>query len=531
MKKVFPISRCFSVGTICFLVCLVALLGVQLPGFADDPGVGWHLKSGQWVLQHFRVPRIDPFLSYPLPRLWVSDQWLSDILFFLILEHAGWVWLYSLIIITFVLTFFLVLYRGILRETRLPISSAIAALAAFKVAQIHFILRPVVLSFPLFAWLFLALRDLWNALEAPDSRGEFPGLLKRRGLMFIVLFALWANLHPSFVLGLILVLIFCFAAVVAIYGWAWKLPAESKKQLRGTAGALVLLPLLCIAATLCNPYGVRLHSSIVSLGSSRYFMRLHEEWLSPSLSEYSGQLFALIAGGIVLAALISRRFRARLNLFEVLAFVVFAAGTVDAVRILPYFGIVASVILARCIGAICQSGLLSYRTRRRLVNLGRMEKNAFRPTAVVIIFLGAVIVSSFFGRIPFFSEEFGPTRERYPYDAMKALVQASREETPQAVISVPSWGGFITWWGMDRVRPVLDDRNTLVGEAFHRRYFDEMSGSLEEMRPFLDEVDARYFLLPDESRLANKLVADREFRVIFRDDKSMVIERLRGQSP
>lgn len=521
--RILSLIRLFSVASVCFLVCIIALLTVQLPGFADDPGVGWHFASGAWIVNHLAVPFTDPFLASPFPRPWVSDQWLTDVVFYLVLSRAGWAPLYALVIVIFVATFLLVLHRSILRETKLFIPSALAAVLVFKIAQIHFILRPVIVSFFLFAIVYVSLRELWTKLASGD---EFTALLRRKGIVFIVLFMLWSNLHPSFVLGLILLGAFVLSAAAQ---YRFQFQGRGTSRLRMT-NMIFLLFALCAAATLCNPYGLNLHRSILFLGSSRFFMNLHEEWLSPSLSEYSGQLFAVMSVFLLFSAVVSRRFRRQTNLFEAVTVLVFFASAVDAVRMLPYFGIIAAPLLAKAIGGVAMLKWLSReKVRRRLLRLESLERAAYLPYPIVHASLALIVISSAFGVIPLYNEKFGPSEDRFPGEAVAFLQAEINGNAPEPVISVPEWGGFITWWGEGRIRPVIDDRNTLTGEEFYRRYFDELKKPVEDIKPFLRELQAHYFLIPSKSTLGARLGSDREFRVLFRDDKSIVIKWLASE--
>ncbi len=62
------------------------LLGQQLIGFANDPGVGWHLADGAQIAATGQIPRTDSFLSEP--RAWISDQWLSDLLLYHMYDYG-----------------------------------------------------------------------------------------------------------------------------------------------------------------------------------------------------------------------------------------------------------------------------------------------------------------------------------------------------------------------------------------------------------------------------------------------------------
>jgi hypothetical protein len=77
-----------TAGVQAFLVvlCLLSLITVQMDNFAMDPGVGWHLAAGRYVISQGEIPRVDPFLSSPQPRPWIADQWLGSTLLYALIR-------------------------------------------------------------------------------------------------------------------------------------------------------------------------------------------------------------------------------------------------------------------------------------------------------------------------------------------------------------------------------------------------------------------------------------------------------------
>jgi len=77
------------------------------------------------------------------------------------------------------------------------------------------------------------------------------------------LFLVWANLHPAFIVGLIVFLAIVAARIITRWG--------------AGAGALVA----SIVATLMNPYGWRVYEQQLTIGSSRDYRALLDEWIVP----------------------------------------------------------------------------------------------------------------------------------------------------------------------------------------------------------------------------------------------------------
>ncbi len=196
------------------LLWAVALI-LALPAFLfplSNPDIFWHLSAGRWIIEHHAVPRTD-FLSFSMPGTdWVDFEWLSQLLFQLLYQIGGMTALW-LLKISLLLASWLIVDRFLTRR-QVIVEARILALALWSVGMLaHSDIRP-----ELFSILFFSLLVTW--LEDPQP---LP-LVK-----VFALFALWANLHAGFIMGL---------ALILLYRRAW------------TAA-------LAVAGTLVNPYFFR----------------------------------------------------------------------------------------------------------------------------------------------------------------------------------------------------------------------------------------------------------------------------------
>ncbi len=63
-------------GVLLLVVVFAFLLGCQQLFDAD---FWWHLRSGQWILEHRRVPSVDPFTFASAGRAWIDLSWLFQV--------------------------------------------------------------------------------------------------------------------------------------------------------------------------------------------------------------------------------------------------------------------------------------------------------------------------------------------------------------------------------------------------------------------------------------------------------------------
>lgn len=246
-----------------FFVCLGPIANPDLP---------WHLAVGRRIAATWAVPRSD-FLSWTMAgHPWVDPEWGSQLIFHA-LDRAGGngaLW-------AFKCAEFAVLIALLAAMLRLwAMSDAWIGLAApaFTGALFPFIdARPE-------TWTLLLVLLQFYLLE----RRRLGALRVRRGALLAghaVLYAVWANLHPGFPVGL---------ALCACYG-----AGEAVREKRG-----VPLPFLLAAAglagTLLNPYGPGLYAVFPAhwkeLSSIR---RLIIEWAPPNFrNQYENGYWALI---------------------------------------------------------------------------------------------------------------------------------------------------------------------------------------------------------------------------------------------
>ncbi len=507
-------------GAADFLAAAAAfsLLRFQLASAAEDPGLGWHLKTGEWILQHRAVPRVDPFLFSPVPRPWISDQWLSDLGMYLIYNLGGWPALYTLLVCLFVIIYFAVVYPMLAQISGSRLTSAAASLVAFKVAELHFVLRPLVLGFLLFALVTLMLQREWRTARfAPDAVR-----LRKLYLIFPTIFLLWANLHPSFVLGLFVLLL------SAVCGTAYGRLRAHAAPPRSFISGMWKLFAASSAVTLVNPNGFALHESILFLSRSSYFMRLNQEWLPPDFRDFPAALVGLMLLLPICAAFLRNERARRWGVFEILLALSFFYAALQSVRILPYAALALALPFAEAILGLAVS------TARRAPKLFRMTRLFFaafeqreqraRPAGGSIVICSFLLLSlPLTGGLPLYRGGYGPSPNLYPFEAVEALKTAAAGSRI-VVAGSPDLGGFLTFYGWPRIQPVIDDRNTMLGEDAYRDYFSSLTDPAAFLS-YLLRTGASCAILKSGDKAGERFRQSGLFKLLHRDDAYAVFGR------
>src|SRR5215469_1771394 len=68
------------------LSVVVFLLGCYEMGDSD---IWWHLRGGQWILEHRHVPHLDPFTFGSADREWIDIHWSYEVLLALAYRAGG----------------------------------------------------------------------------------------------------------------------------------------------------------------------------------------------------------------------------------------------------------------------------------------------------------------------------------------------------------------------------------------------------------------------------------------------------------
>ncbi len=244
------------------------LLFAMLPGatqLLSDGDTGWHLRTGDWILQHHQVPTVD-FFSFTMPgRTWFAWEWGWDVLFAAIHRYAGLPGVAFVNVLLICLAAALA-YRLIRRYLRNDLLAFAFTMLAVCGSMIHWLARPHLIS-----WIFAL---LFSHIILSAEQGNRKALYYAPPLML-----LWTNLHGGFFIGVVLLLTMAAGEAIQVTLSDTKpAPARYRKALEFLACAVA-----CALVTLVNPYGWHLHQHIVAY--------LRDHTLLDNISEFQTMSF------------------------------------------------------------------------------------------------------------------------------------------------------------------------------------------------------------------------------------------------
>jgi hypothetical protein len=233
----------------CLLLALIYGIPAALAVRAVvDPDLWWQMRTWQWIWQHGRVPRTDPFSSYGMGKPWAAYSWLFELLIYGIYSASGLMGVLFYRVIFSVLIVAAVHLLISRREPRFVLSVGITALVMFALLPVlnerHYL-------FSIFFYT-ITLHAVFALRAGREGRAVW-------GLPLV--YVLWANTHIQFVYGLFVLCLMCVAPILdRLLGWG----QPASVDMRSTWHKMLAITCACFAATLVNPYSVRLYPVILN---------------------------------------------------------------------------------------------------------------------------------------------------------------------------------------------------------------------------------------------------------------------------
>lgn len=478
-----------------FLLGLHLVFTLSRPdGIVADPGTGWHVKLGEWMVRDGRIPAQDP-LSWTLPGArWIDYQWGTHAVMGVLhggglrLVAAVWVLGYGLLVLG--------LYRRLLeRGVALPLAW-LAAFAAWVVLSMHFQLRPHL-------WTYLLLAVLMGCLHRMHLRERW-----QDGLVAALLFLPWANLHAGFVAGLVVWGAYGLGEVAAL-GWRDRIAGWRLLLRHAGWGSLAA------ALTLANPWGWELHRHILRLLGSASQEFWHE--YQPPLA-VGGLNVGVFAG---LAVLLLGGAAARVKGIrpgEWASALVLLFFAFSAVRHVNLFVIAA--LPAAALSAQALFGRWTRFSSTRWVAWNRSESALLLPA----LWVGGVAVAWMVFALGGSSPLRGDLRGMQVAPGALEALQADPEGL-QPLVHPENLGGVIAYELAPRYRLFADDRLDYYGDDFFIGRYLPLMRAEPGWREMLNAWEVRGALLPAGSGLAQALGEAPGWSCIWADDRHVLFRR------
>jgi hypothetical protein len=412
-----------------FLLALFPAGNALQPKMDED--TWWHLAVGRYVVQNRDVPTEDPFsrIGQEEHVPWVAYSWLHEVALYEAYELAG--------------------LSGILAFRHVLDSLTFLTLAWFILSAPGEHLKPLaVLALVTATVVPMMLERPWHytivfsTLTLHATIEMHAGAPARRYWWLIPLYALWANLHIQFVLGLGIMGLGLMTTLVS----RWRTAPNV-----GPWGEWLLLSIGCAAATLVNPYHVRLYQVVWEYATQTGALLVVAELAAPDFTLWwNWALIALLAWAGIACA------RRRLPVFETALLVVGAFFSLRMQRDIWFGALTAAAVLTRWKPIPQTAG-----ERTSLAGM-------LAATALAVFLVRAVWA-------------VGPGRERVAADVNRqqypaaAVEYVAQHRPPGPLYNHFNWGGYLIW-ALPEYPVGLDGRTNLYGEERLLRAFRTWNG-------------------------------------------------------
>ncbi len=449
-----------------------------------------HIGHGNWMLEHGRLITEDRFSFTRGGQPFTAFEYGSQLTLALVHKSAGLagVAIFAGLLIA---TAYALLARFLLSRGVDAFLAYLVSVAAALLGAVHWAARPHLFT-------LLGVMLVWHFLEDGPER-RVSGW--RRYLAVGLLFALWANFHGGFIVGLALFAIYFAGSVAEMFA------AEGDSRANWRTRALDYFGLGAVATlgTFLTPHGWRLQQHILGIfgPESKFLLDNTQEFLSPDFHSLVGKLLLLgILGAVVTMALSRERPDFR-RLLLVLAMIHFA---LDARRNIQLFGATVFPALA-----------LQYDCAWRQLRLGRRVREVFDRDAKVAVtwpYIGAMlllfgIVAAGRGRVA--RVQVVPNTLSGDEFPVALVARARAEHREGRLFHDFGWGGYLVYaWPEQKV--FIDGGTDFYGSELMRTYMD-----ITDLRPFWRDSLARWeidrVLLPTRSALAHELLREPGWRI------------------
>ena len=509
-EKTNPVVRILpSMTDFAFLMPLIFIFtGMRgAKTLLGDGDTGWHVRTGEWIMQHGRVPDTDIFSFTKTGQKWFAWEWLWDVTFAWLHQHWGMAAVVVASALVIALTSALV-FRLAFRKGGNPLVAMALTFLAVAGSSIHFLARP-----HLFTLLFTVV--FYTILERARENGG------TRLLWWLpALTVLWSNLHGGWFVGVVL---------IGVYG-AGELAGGLFDAEPGAfmAGIRRMLPyagcaLACLAASLIGPYTYHVHVHIWEYLTDSFQREHIQEMMSISFQNPAArylEVLLLVGGGACFWHLRRKRFT------ECLLLVLFAHAALIASRNIPIFGIVAAPVLALAVAEwirLLEDAPVSAWLRGLAHHLSGMGESIAGMegqwrTHVVSVAAVALLTAILYAPAP-------PANFRARFDAkefpLKALASLGNGETQGRVFTSDQWGDYLIYKQYPARRVFIDGRSDFYGSKFVAQYL-EILGVKYTWQQHLDEYGVDTVLLPTDAPLAGALKESGRWHVVYDDGDAIV---------
>jgi len=488
------------------LVWIVAFIGVLARGrkmMNLDGDLGRHLTIGKYILENGVVPRFDLFSHTMLGAPVTPHEWLSQVLFALAHNLAGFTGVILVCGLVIATTFWLV-FRRIRFTTHSLLIALLVAFLAMTTSALHWLSRPHIFTF-----LFLA---LWVIVLDRMVQGQV-----KRWWLLPVLMVFWANFHGAFIAGFMTWFLIGFGILMDQI-WDKRPLKESLPtkfwQFYLLGGGASLL------ASFINPAGIGIWGTSVGYLGESFLVDMTVEYQSPDFHLTRIWPFLIFILLLLIVFAVNKRGRKFRNLVPAIAWL--AMGLYSA-RNIPLFAIIAAPLLSAELDSLFIFAAEKFnwvsrfqKVDGRYLRLDAQLKGLVWPVLCIVLAVAGLSLGF----------KFDSQKSGYAYDPEVFPVDAVAwiEDHPQEgnMFNYFVWGGYLLYEEWPEYQVFIDGQTDFYGEELTRQYLEVLSVE-DDWQDILEEYDVTWAILPPDQIVTHLMVVDLGWEEIYRDDVAVIV--------
>ena len=549
-----------DVGDIVFL----AMIGVtlfSLPNFVfGDGSTGWHLATGDYVLNHGFPPQTDLF-SWTKPGApWVAYEWLSDTVMALFVKIGGLPFL-AVGVCSAIAVLFLLIYEKLRKEGCHFVTALCITIVGAFASAVHWLARPHLFTFFGVYIFSTRLEDRY--------RGTISGA--RFFLPLILYMLIWVNSHPGFIVGLAMIGLYfvCSLVAAAVY------EGEKRKEFLSKAKDFAIVGVACGIMSFVTPYGLQLHQYLLHyFFKSSEAVKATDEYLSPDFhGAFSPICLIILFAVFTIGQAIGKK---RLTFPKLMVCLVFAFLSLQSVRHMPLFAIVVLPAIGELLARVRPLSMSTKELETDLavdeittptltqvelhsvavagwwkalvakfkeVGEGFNENEAICQMHIVPVatFILLSLMAIFGKNLQLLTSGFDPkdkpwmeqqVTKDHPAGTLNYLFDHERSNDLKAKegVSFDNWGGYLFWTAAQQSPPLpaqqvfIDDRADFYGDEHYKKYamVSQVDPGYEDI---LKSFRINWVLFPNNSKLAAALKKNADWQEVSHDKSSILFVR------
>jgi hypothetical protein len=516
---------------VCGLFCAFFVYLNYIPLFFSD--IWCHVHYGKWALEHGGFPQDDPFMPLAAGMQAVNTAWLAQLLFALAEDWGGAQFLSNVFALT-VLATYLVYARAFYSLTgRLGLAVLGAAMVLFVGWTRHAIIRPEIfggLSFALLVWM-LVQGEPWRS-RRPGHEGDRDAPARLPWAVWIgvpLLFALWANVHGSFMTGLVALGCHALGRVIEV---AWRSRSVSAVLADGWVRRWMLLTEIAFAATLLNPVGIDLLIETLRFGQN---LNLRDvlEWFPLRATAVEGVQFGIT---IIAMLVLLRHSRVRMTPSDVLLLLAFGLAVGPTIRMIGWWASVFTLAMLPHLAAVAQRFRPVKAPAAPAVKADGEKQENLTPAHFLPSLICLLLVWTAFALSPISQDLLSDKpREREQIVARGTPLGATawlREHPPEGIVFGPQWwSDWLCWDGPPDLKVFVTSHIHLVPRRVWRDYMRVARGE-QGWSETLDRYGVKLLVVDKELQQGFQRTARRsaDWKIAYEDDRAIILQRVEKTS-